>query len=85
VVLNQNWHLRSETSRGETTFRPVSVGLSGGYYMHIGEHFYLYPTVAYTYNAVVSGTASVSGMKYNVASFAPNGSLHAGWEFKLGR
>lgn len=85
VVLNQDWHLRSGTSGGETTFRPVSVGLSGGYYLHIGEHFYLYPTMAYTYNTVASGTASVGGKKYNVSRFAPNGSLHAGWEFKFGR
>src|SRR6185436_4683488 len=78
VVLNQNWRLRSASSGGETRFRPLSAGLSGGYYVHIG-HFYLYPTVAYTYNTVVSGTPSVSGMDYKVAKFAPNGSLHAGW------
>lgn len=81
VVLSQKWRLRSETLGGETTFRPVSVGLTAGYYAHIGKHFYLYPTFAYTYNTVVSGSASINGTGYAVEKFGPNGSLHAGWEW----
>lgn len=81
VVLNQNWHLRSEPFAGESRFRPLSVGVTTGYYYHIGRHFYLYPTLAFTHNQVVSGTAGVNGHEYRVARFAPNGSLHAGWEF----
>lgn len=83
VVLNQNWRLRSEPLGGETRFRPVSVGLSGGYYFHIGRNFYLYPTAAFTYNWVHSGSTSVQGTSYDVAKWGPNGSLHAGWEFGL--
>ncbi len=85
IVLNQNWKLNSAALGGETTFRPLSVGLSGGYYLHIGKHFYLYPTVAYTNNTVISGEPVVSGTKYTVQKFAPNGSLHAGWEWSFGR
>ena len=48
---------------------------------HLGKHLYLYPTVAFTWNDVYSGSASVRGTNYNVAKFAPNASLHMGWEF----
>jgi len=80
IVLHQNWNLRSATSGGETRFRPLSVGISGGYYLHVGSHFYVYPTVAYTHNRVIRGTTSVNGTNYKVAKFAPNGSVHIGWE-----
>lgn len=85
VILSQNWRLRSEALGGETTFRPVSTGVTAGYYQHIGEHFYLYPTFAYTYNTVASGTTSVKGMPYSVEKFGPNASLHAGWEWATRR
>ncbi len=81
VVLNQNWRLRSEPLGGETRFRPVSVGLSAGYYFHIGPHFYVYPTVAFTNNWVSSGDPSIHGTGYRVEPWAPNGSVHAGWEW----
>jgi hypothetical protein len=81
IVMNQNWRLRSAPLAGETRFRPLSVGLSGGYYLHMGPHFYVYPTLAYTHNQVISGTAMVKGTRYKVERFAPNGSLHAGWEW----
>jgi hypothetical protein len=83
IVLNQNWRLRSETLGGETRFRPVSVGISGGYYFHIGEHFYVYPTAAYTYNNVHSGSTSVGGVPYTVEKWGPNASAHIGWEWGL--
>ena len=80
VMLNQNWRLRSEPLGGETRFRTFSVGVTGGYYIHIGTHFYLYPTAAFTYNGV-SGSTSVHGTSYEVERFSPNASLHAGWEW----
>lgn len=81
VVLNQNWRLRSESLGGETRFRPLSVGLSGGYYAKFGKHFYVYPTAAFTRNHVVSGSPSLHGVAYTVEKFGPNASIHAGWEW----
>lgn len=81
IVLNQNWRLRSDRLGGETRFRPLSVGVTAGYYLHLGPHFYVYPTAAYTYNRVVSGRASIAGRAYTVERQSPNASLHAGWEW----
>ena len=81
VVLNQNWKLRSETLAGETRFKQINAGITGGYYFHLGKHLYLYPTAAFTYNDVYSGSTSVRGTNYKVAKLAPNASLHMGWEF----
>lgn len=80
VMLNQNWRLRSEPLGGETRFRTLSVGVTGGYYVHLGRHFYLYPTAAFTYNDV-SGPTSINGTSYELERFSPNASLHAGWEW----
>jgi hypothetical protein len=80
IMLNQNWTLRSEPLAGETRFRTLSVGVTGGYYLHIGSHFYLYPTAAFTYNGV-SGSTSINGTSYEVERWSPNASLHAGWEW----
>jgi hypothetical protein len=81
IVLNQNWTLSSKTLGGETKFKQVNVGITGGYYLHLGKHLYLYPTAAFTYNNVYSGSTSVNGTSYTVAKFSPNASLHMGWEF----
>jgi hypothetical protein len=59
------------------------VGLTAGYYAHVGKHFYVYPTAAFTYNKVVSGQATLQGVSYKVARFGPNASLHVGWEWGL--
>ncbi len=83
ILLNQNWRLRSERIAGETRFRPVSVGVTGGYYFHIGKHFYIYPTAAFTYNTVYSGQTSLQGTNYKVAKWGPNASVHVGWEWGL--
>jgi hypothetical protein len=83
IVLNQHWRLRSAPLGGETRFRTLSVGLSGGYYFHIGKHFYIYPTAAFTHNDVSSGSTSVNGTSYKVEEWGPNGSVHIGWEFRL--
>ena len=80
IVLNQNWRLRSEPLAGETRFRTLSVGVTGGYYIHLGRHFYLYPTAAFTHNGV-SGSTSIKGTSYQVERWSPNASLHAGWEW----
>ncbi len=81
VVLNQNWRLRAENLNGESKFRPLSAGLTAGYYVHVTRHFYVYPTTAFTYNTVVSGTPALQGTPYKVSKFGPNASLHIGWEF----
>jgi hypothetical protein len=80
VILNQNWRLRGEKLNGETKFRPLSAGLTAGYYIHVTKHFYIYPTTAFTYNSVVSGTPELQGVPYKIAKFGPNASLHVGWE-----
>ena len=83
IVLNQNWHMQSVPLDGETRFRTLSIGISGGYYLHVGQHFYIYPTAAYTYNRVTSGDASVNGTSYKVEKLAPNGSVHVGWAWSF--
>lgn len=82
IALNQNFRLTSEPLAGSTQFRTLSVGLTGGYYFHIGSQFYIYPTVAFTSNSVVSGETSINGTSYTVERFTPNGSVHVGWEWK---
>lgn len=81
VVLSQSWRLRSAPLGGETRFRPISAGVTGGYYVHVGPHFYLYPTAAFTVNRVASGTAAIAGVPYTVERQGPVASLHAGWEW----
>lgn len=83
IFLNQNWRLSSERLGGETTFRPLSAGITGGYYFHVGKYFYIYPTLAFTRNWIHSGDSSVRGVKYDVAKWGPNGSVHVGWEWGL--
>jgi hypothetical protein len=84
IVLNQNMRLRSVPLNGESRFRQVGVGISGGYYVHVGRHFYVYPTGAFVRNSVYSGEASVSGTNYEVAKYEPNASVHVGWEWGIG-
>jgi hypothetical protein len=57
------------------------VGVSSGYYIHIGRHFYVYPIASATYNTVYSGDTSVQGMEYKVAAWQINPSVHVGWQF----
>lgn len=83
VLLNQNWRLESAPLNGQTTFRELSAGVTGGYYIHIGKHFYIYPTAAYTYNKVYSGETSIKGTTYTVEKFSPNASVHVGWAWGL--
>lgn len=83
VVLSQNWRVKSAPLAGETTFRPLNIGITGGWYQHIGEHFYVYPTVAFTRNRVTSGEPSLNGTPFDVEEWAPNASLHVGWEWSL--
>jgi hypothetical protein len=80
IVLNQNGLLEAEELGEETHFRPLSVGISGGYFFHIGRHFYIYPTSAVTYNTVYSGETSVQSSSYEVARWQVNPSVHIGWE-----
>lgn len=81
IVINQNWRLRSGRFPGQTNFRQIGAGISGGYYFHIGKHFYIYPTASLTRNTVYSGEASLSGIPYKVRPTQFNGSVHVGWEW----
>jgi hypothetical protein len=83
IVLNQNWRMHSVPLGGETRFRTLSIGISGGYFLHIGPHFYVYPTAALTHNSVTSGDASVNGTEYKVQKFGTNGSVHVGWAWSF--
>jgi hypothetical protein len=83
ILLDQKWRLRSERFAGETRFRPISAGITGGYYFHIGKHFYIYPTGAYTFNRVQSGSTSLGGFNYRVEKSGLIGSVHVGWEWGL--
>lgn len=81
IAINQKWRLRSETLGGETKFRQIGAGLSGGYYIHIGRHFYIYPTASLTRNWVYSGQTTIGGLQYKVSPTQFNGSVHVGWEW----
>jgi hypothetical protein len=85
VLLNQNMRLRAERLLGETKFSELSVGPTVGYYQHVGKHFYLYPTAAYTRNHVHSGVTTLQGVPYTVEQWSPNVSLHAGWDWEWNR
>jgi hypothetical protein len=81
ILLNQNWRLRSGAFGGETKFRELSSGITGGYYVHLTKHFYIYPTAAYTYNTVTSGQTSLGGLELHRPKFGFNASVHVGWAF----
>lgn len=81
IVLNQKWRLQSETIGGETRFRQIGAGVSGGYYFHLGKHFYIYPTASLTRHSVYSGETTVRGISYRLNPTQLNGSVHVGWEF----
>jgi len=83
IVINQNWRLRAENFRGETKFKQIGAGISGGYYIHIGKHFYIYPTASLTRNTVYSGETSVGNLNYRVRPTQFNGSVHVGWEWGI--
>ena len=80
IVLNQLWRLDAPRLHETTRFKTIGAGISGGYYFHIGRHFYAYPNAALTYNAVYSGSTSVQGRDYSVSPVGVAGSLHLGWE-----
>ena len=68
--LNQNSGVCSRAPlNGEATFRELSAGVTGGYYVHLGRHFYIYPTAAYTYNNVYSGETSIKGINHKTDRF----------------
>jgi hypothetical protein len=83
VVLNQNLRLRSSPLGGETRFRQVGMGGGGGYYFHVGQHFYIYPTVAVTHNTVASGEPKIGGVSYKVEKISASESVHVGWEWGM--
>ena len=80
IVLNQLWHVEAPRLGADTHFKTLGMGVSAGYYFHIGSHFYAYPNAALTYETVYSGSTSVKGRKYEVSPIGVNGSIHIGWE-----
>ena len=83
IVTNQNWRLRASNLVGETKFKQIGAGVSGGYYIHIGKHFYVYPTASLTRNTVYSGGTSIGNFQYRVRPVQFNGSVHVGWEWGI--
>lgn len=83
IVINQKWKLTADRLGASTSFRPLGVGASSGYYLHLGRHFYVYPTLSLTWNGVYDGSTSVQGLEYKVARIQLNGSVHVGWEWKF--
>jgi hypothetical protein len=81
ILLSQSWRLRSGAFAGETKFRELSGGITGGYYWHLTKHFYVYPTAAYTYNTVTSGQPSLGGLDFHRPKFGLNATVHVGWAF----
>ena len=80
IVLNQLWHLEAARLGADTHVKTIGIGVSGGYYVHLGDHFYVYPNAALTYDATYAGDAAVEGRSYEVSPVGFAGSLHAGWE-----
>lgn len=83
IVINQNWRLRAGNVAGETKFKQIGAGISGGYYIHVGKHFYIYPTASLTRNTVYSGTTRLGSLDYRVRPTQFNGSVHVGWEWGI--
>jgi hypothetical protein len=81
IVLNQLWSLEAEKLQAQSRFKTLGVGLSAGYWLHLGGHLYAYPTVSLTHDRVYSGEATVKGYAYRVPAVGFAGSLHLGWEF----
>jgi hypothetical protein len=81
ILFNQKYRLQAEKLAGKTEFRTLSAGVTGGYYFHVTKHFYIYPTVAFTRNNVVSGQTSLQGVNYHVSNWGLNETVHVGWEW----
>ena len=81
IAINQRWKVTAESLSAATKFSTLSTGVSTGYYLHIGKHFYLYPTASFTYTTLYSGENMVQSSEYDIPKWQPNGSLHAGWEW----
>lgn len=80
IVLNQIWRLEAPRLGGVTHFKTLGAGLSVGYYVHLGKHFYAYPNAALTYDTAYAGRTSVQGRSYDVRPVGFAGSVHLGWE-----
>ncbi len=80
IVLNQLWHVEAPRLGADTHFKTLGAGVSAGYYLHVGSHFYAYPNAAITYETVYSGSSSVKDRTYEVSPIGINGSIRLGWE-----
>lgn len=81
IAINQSWHVTSQALNSSTNFKTLSLGISTGYFYHIGKQFYLYPIVSLTSNSVTSGSTELQGNNFNVKDAAVSYSLHTGFEF----
>ena len=66
-MLNQLWHLEAARLGADTHMKTIGIGVSGGYYAHLGDHFYVYPNAALTYDATYAGDPAVQGRAYEVS------------------
>ncbi len=80
ILINQLWRLQAQRLDDETHFKTLGTGISAGYYLHIGPHFYAYPTASLTYDRKYAGSSTVQGESYEVRPVGFAGSLHLGWE-----
>jgi hypothetical protein len=81
IVIDQRFDVTADRFGERTEFETRGIGISGGYYFHVGKHLYLYPTGSITRNDVRSGSNFVRGLEYDVPKTQLNLSLHVGWEW----
>lgn len=80
IAMHQRFRISSEPLAGVSRFKQLGLGISGGYYLHLGAGVYVYPVVSVTYDRVYNGTNAVQGRRYRVPSLGVSESVHVGWE-----
>lgn len=80
IALHQRFRISSEKLAGVSRFKQLGLGVSGGYYLHLGAGDYVYPVVSLTYDRVYQGSNAVQGRSYRVPSLGVSESVHVGWE-----
>lgn len=80
IVLNQLWHIEASETGGSSRFKTLGIGVNTGYYVHLGSHFYLYPTASITFEHEYGGASRVGDLDYAVSRLGYAGSIHVGWE-----
>ncbi len=80
IAMHQRFRISSEKLAGVSRFKQLGLGVSGGYYLHLGVGIYVYPVVSVTYDSILDGTNAVGGVRYHVPSLGVSESVHLGWE-----